>query len=115
MSGISRLSSAKAIRSRSTSLQPGSGFGAGGLAYSTLAGDKPGNSKEEYVKEVREFPGPGITQSTRFSYDYRDAATLKEFKTTVRNIPLVDEYDGPGKCIVTGETVDKRALIAKAY
>jgi hypothetical protein len=45
----------------------------------------PGNSKQEYVKEVREFPGPGITQSTRFSYDYRDAATLKEFKTTVRD------------------------------
>jgi hypothetical protein len=27
----------------------------------------------------------------------------------------VDEYDGPGKCIVTGETVDRRAVIAKAY
>ena len=32
-------------------------------------------------------------------------ARLKEFNATVRNIPLVDEYDGPGKCIVTGETV----------
>ena len=42
-------------------------------------------------------------------------ARLKEFKATVRNIPLVDEYDGPGKCIVTGETVDRRAVIAKAY
>ena len=42
-------------------------------------------------------------------------ARLKEFKATVRNIPLVDEYDGPGKCIVTGETVDQRAVIAKAY
>jgi prolyl-tRNA synthetase len=42
-------------------------------------------------------------------------ARLKEFKTTVRNIPLVDEYDGPGKCIVTGETVEQRAVIAKAY
>ena len=42
-------------------------------------------------------------------------ARLKEFKSTVRNIPLVDEYDGPGKCIVTGETVAQRAVIAKAY
>jgi prolyl-tRNA synthetase len=42
-------------------------------------------------------------------------ARLKEFKATVRNIPLVDEYDGPGKCIVTGETVDRRVAIAKAY
>jgi len=42
-------------------------------------------------------------------------ARLKEFKATVRCIPLVDEYDGPGRCIVTGETVDRRAVIAKAY
>jgi len=27
----------------------------------------------------------------------------------------VDEFDGPGKCIVTGEPVDRRAVIAKAY
>ena len=40
---------------------------------------------------------------------------VKEFKASVRNIPLVDEFDGPGKCIVTGEPVEKRAVIAKAY
>ena len=42
-------------------------------------------------------------------------ARMKEFKATIRCIPLVDEYDGPGKCIVTGETVDRRVVIAKAY
>ena len=42
-------------------------------------------------------------------------AQLKEFKATVRNIPLVDEFDGPGKCIITGESVDRRVVIAKAY
>jgi len=42
-------------------------------------------------------------------------ARMKEFKATVRCLPMVDEYDGPGKCIVTGETVDRRAVIAKAY
>ena len=42
-------------------------------------------------------------------------ARIREFKATVRNIPLVDEYDGAGKCILTGEPVDRRALIAKAY
>jgi len=31
------------------------------------------------------------------------------------NVPLVDEHGGPGKCIVTGEPVDRRAAIAKAY
>jgi prolyl-tRNA synthetase len=42
-------------------------------------------------------------------------ARLKEFKATVRNIPLVDEFDGAGKCIVTGEAVERRVAIAKAY
>ena len=42
-------------------------------------------------------------------------ARLKEFKATVRNIPLVDECDGPGKCIATGEPVERRVVIAKAY
>ncbi len=40
---------------------------------------------------------------------------MKEFKATIRCIPLVDEYDGKGKCIVTGEEVDRRVVIAKAY
>jgi prolyl-tRNA synthetase len=42
-------------------------------------------------------------------------ARLKEFKATVRNIPLVDAYDGAGKCVVTGESVDRRVVIAKSY
>ncbi len=42
-------------------------------------------------------------------------ARVKEFKASVRCIPLEDRYDGPGKCIVTGETVPKRSVIAKAY
>ena len=27
----------------------------------------------------------------------------------------IDEYDGAGKCIVTGETVDRRVVVAKSY
>lgn len=42
-------------------------------------------------------------------------AKIKEFKASVRNIPLVDEYDEAGKCILTGETVERRVVIAKAY
>jgi len=33
----------------------------------------------------------------------------------VRCIPMTDEYDGSGKCVITGEPVDRRAVIAKAY
>jgi prolyl-tRNA synthetase len=42
-------------------------------------------------------------------------ARLKEFKASVRCIPLEDRFDGPGKCIVTGEQVPHRVVIAKAY
>jgi prolyl-tRNA synthetase len=42
-------------------------------------------------------------------------ARIKELKATVRCIPMVDEFDGPGKCILTGENVPQRVVIAKAY
>jgi prolyl-tRNA synthetase len=42
-------------------------------------------------------------------------ARLKEFKASVRCIPLTDEYGGAGPCIVTGERVAQRVIIAKAY
>ncbi|HEY6392261.1 MAG TPA: proline--tRNA ligase [Bryobacteraceae bacterium] len=47
--------------------------------------------------------------------DPSNDARIKEFKASVRNIPIADEYDGPGKCILTGEAVDRRVVIAKAY
>lgn len=42
-------------------------------------------------------------------------ARLKEFKASVRCIPLEDRFDGPGRCIVTGEQVPHRVVIAKSY
>ena len=42
-------------------------------------------------------------------------ARLKEFKASVRCIPLEDRYDGAGRCIVTGQPVPHRVVIAKAY
>ncbi|MBI2816851.1 MAG: proline--tRNA ligase [Acidobacteria bacterium] len=42
-------------------------------------------------------------------------AKLKELKASVRCIPLQDEYDGPGTCIITGESVPQRVIVAKAY
>ena len=47
--------------------------------------------------------------------DSETDARIKSFKASVRNTPLVDEYDGPGKCIVTGEPVGHRVVIAKSY
>ena len=70
---------------------------------------------ESILKDATAEKGGGKFVMAHIKDDPICDARLKEFKTTVRNIPLVDEYDGPGKCIVTGETVAQRAVIAKAY
>src|SRR4051812_18566635 len=70
---------------------------------------------EEILKDATAEKGGGRFVMAHIKDDPICDARLKEFKATVRNIPLVDEYDGGGKCIVTGETVDQRAVIAKAY
>ena len=70
---------------------------------------------ESILSEVTAEKGGGKFVMAHLKDDPACDARLKEFKATVRNIPLVDEYDGPGKCIVTGETVDRRVVIAKSY
>ncbi len=76
------------------------------------------NSMEEVesiLSEVTAEKGGGKFVMAHLKDDAVCDARLKEFKATVRNIPLVDEYDGAGKCIVTGEEVDRRVVIAKSY
>jgi prolyl-tRNA synthetase len=70
---------------------------------------------ESILKEVTAERGGGKFVMAHVKDDPACDARLKEFKATVRCIPMVDEYDGPGKCIVTGEQVDRRSVIAKAY
>jgi prolyl-tRNA synthetase len=70
---------------------------------------------ESILKEVTAEKGGGKFVMAHLKDDPACDARLKEFKATVRCIPMVDEYDGPGKCIVTGELVDRRSVIAKAY
>jgi prolyl-tRNA synthetase len=70
---------------------------------------------ESILKNATAEKGGGKFVMAHVKDDPACDARMKEFKATVRNIPLVDEYDGPGKCIVTGEAVEKRAVIAKAY
>ncbi len=70
---------------------------------------------EEILKDVTAERGGGKFVMAHVKDDPICDARLKEFKATVRNIPLVDEYDGAGKCIVTGEEVDRRVVIAKSY
>ncbi len=76
------------------------------------------NSLEEVEAILRDASaekGGGKFVMAHIQDDPECDARLKEFKATVRNIPLADEFDGAGKCIVTGEAVARRAVIAKAY
>jgi len=70
---------------------------------------------EEILKDVTAEKGGGKFVMAHLKDDPACDARLKEFKATIRNIPLVDEYGGPGKCVLTGEQVDRRVVIAKAY
>ncbi len=42
-------------------------------------------------------------------------AQIKALKASVRCIPFEDRYGGAGQCILTGETVPRRVVVAKAY
>ena len=70
---------------------------------------------ESILNDVTAEKGGGKFVMAHLEDDPANDARIKEFKASVRNIPLVDEFDGPGKCILTGETVDRRVVIAKAY
>ena len=70
---------------------------------------------ESILADVTAEKGGGKFVMAHLKDDPACDARLKEFKATVRCIPLVDEFDGGGKCIVTGEPVDRRVVIAKSY
>jgi prolyl-tRNA synthetase len=70
---------------------------------------------EDILREVTAEKGGGKFVMAHVKDDPACDARLKEFKATTRNIPSKDEYDGPGKCIITGDAVDRRVVIAKAY
>jgi prolyl-tRNA synthetase len=76
------------------------------------------NSMEEVesiLRDVTAEKGGGKFVMAHVKDDAVCDGRLREFKATVRNIPLVDEYGGAGKCIITGEEVDRRVVIAKSY
>jgi len=70
---------------------------------------------ESILNDVTAEKGGGKFVMAHVKNDPRCDLRMKAFKATIRCIPLVDEYDGAGKCIVTGEPVERRAVIAKAY
>ena len=70
---------------------------------------------EAILADVTAEKGGGKFVMAHLKDDPACDARLKEFKATVRNIPLADEFDGAGKCILTGEPVERRVAIAKAY
>jgi prolyl-tRNA synthetase len=69
----------------------------------------------EILDDVTAEKGGGKFVMAHLKDDPANDGAIKEFRASVRNIPLVDEYDGPGKCIITGEEVAQRVVIAKSY
>jgi len=70
---------------------------------------------ESILSDVTAEKGGGKFVMAQCKNDERCDLRMKDFKATIRCIPLVDEFDGRGKCIVTGEEVDRRVVVAKAY
>ncbi len=70
---------------------------------------------EDILRPITAEKGGGKFVMAHMKDDARCDARVKEFKATIRCIPLVDQFDGPGKCIVTGEPVDRRVVVAKSY
>jgi len=69
----------------------------------------------EILKDATAEKGGGKFVMAHIADEPECDARIKELKASIRCIPLVDEFDGPGKCIVTGRQVEKRSVIAKAY
>jgi len=84
------------------------------LADNTIMADSL-EEVESILKDVTAEKGGGRFVMAHLKDDPRNDALIKELKATIRNIPLVDNYDGPGKCILTGEQVNQRVVISKAY
>jgi hypothetical protein len=76
---------------------------------------RPTKAGARILNDVTAEKGGGKFVMVHLKDGPQNDAKIKEFKASVRNIPSVDEYDGAGKCILTGETVDRRVVIAKAY
>jgi prolyl-tRNA synthetase len=70
---------------------------------------------ESILQPVTAEKGGGKFVMAHLKDDPACDARIKEFKASTRNIPLVDEFDGRGKCILSGEEVERRVLISKAY
>jgi prolyl-tRNA synthetase len=70
---------------------------------------------EDILHEVTAEKGDGKFVMAHLKDDPACDERLRQFKATVRCIPVDDRYDGTGECIVTGEPVDRRVVIAKAY
>ncbi|MBM3794174.1 MAG: proline--tRNA ligase [Acidobacteria bacterium] len=84
------------------------------LAANTVVANSIGEV-EEILSQATAEKGGGKFVMAHIKDDPACDARVKEFKASVRCIPLEDRFDGPGKCIVTGEPVEKRAVIAKSY
>jgi len=70
--------------------------------------------KEEFAKEVLEFPSTGQTLSTRFAYDYSDVLSHARFKATVRDPrghDTLNVLNGNGSALEIHEPLGKTSVM----
>ncbi len=76
------------------------------------------NSLEEVeaiLGDVTAEKGGGKFVMVHLKDDPAVDARIKEMKATVRNVPLIDECGGAGKCVITRQPVERPVVVAKAY
>jgi prolyl-tRNA synthetase len=75
------------------------------------------NSLEEFREFFADKPGiSGGFALMHWAGDSEDEDRLaKDFKTTIRCIPLSNEYAEEGQCFITGKPSQKRVIFAKSY
>ena len=76
----------------------------------------------ESLEELREILDPVTAEGgggkfvmAHLADDPACDAAVKQFRASIRCLPLEDHHGGGGRCIVTGKPVDRRAVVAKAY
>ena len=84
------------------------------LEYNTVVAGSFGDVRE-ILEPVTAEKGGGKFVMAHLKDSPEADAQIKALKASVRCVPFEDRYDGAGPCILTGETVPRRVVIAKAY
>ena len=84
------------------------------LAQKTVLADSV-DEVAAHLAEATAEKGGGKFVMVHLADDPAAEAAMKKLKASIRCIPMRDDYDGEGRCVVTGARTKQRALVAKGY